>query len=383
MSKTQVATGGIADDAVSTSKILNDIRIVTPIIINGDMSVAQRATSVTGKTGAGIYTVDRMRLSPGGGMTFTVAQASESPTGQGFTKSYKVTSTTGDSSMSSSEYNIPLQMKMEGNTLQSIKKGTSNAEKITFAFWIYATVTGTYILELNDDDNNRYNSQSYTVSSANTWEKKIVTFPADTTGAFDNDNAKSLTINFWGGAGSDFSSGTLATSWGGADDTTRAVGQVNAFASNNNVWQITGLQLEVGEFDTNTIPSFPFESFGNNLRKCQRYYLHYLSGNNKLVGSGIAYSSNQANIPIHFPTTMRTSPSLDADTGTAYYRVLGSNSSGNGYVDDFNAFVIDRAHENATGLFINTSDGFSGTGGGGFYMVTENSSASIAFDAEI
>ena len=275
MSKTQVATGGIADDAVSTSKILNDIRIVTPIIINGDMSVAQRATSVTGKTGAGIYTVDRMRLSPGGGMTFTVAQASESPTGQGFTKSYKVTSTTGDSSMSSSEYNIPLQMKMEGNTLQSIKKGTSNAEKITFAFWIYATVTGTYILELNDDDNNRYNSQSYTVSSANTWEKKIVTFPADTTGAFDNDNAKSLTINFWGGAGSDFSSGTLATSWGGADDTTRAVGQVNAFASNNNVWQITGLQLEVGEFDTNTIPNFPFESFDSNLKKCQRYFVSY------------------------------------------------------------------------------------------------------------
>ena len=54
-------------------------------------------------------------------------------------------------------------------------------------------------IELSDEDNNRYNSQSYTVSSSNTWEKKIVNFPADTTGAFDNDNAKSLTINFWGG----------------------------------------------------------------------------------------------------------------------------------------------------------------------------------------
>ena len=42
-----------------------------------------------------------------------------------------------------------------------------------------------------------------------------------------------------------------------------------------------------------------------------------------------------------------------------------------------------EVHENATGLFINTSDGFSGTGGGGFYMITENSSASIAFDAEL
>jgi hypothetical protein len=230
---------------------LDRSRIVTPIIINGDMSIAQRATSATGKTGAGIYTVDRMRLSPGGGMTFTVAQASESPTGEGFTKSYKLTSTTGDSSMSSSEYNIPLQMRMEGNVLQSIRKGTSNAQKITFAFWVYATVTGTYVLELSDDDNSRYNSQSYTISSANTWEKKIVTFPADTTGAFDNDNAKSLTINFWGGAGSNFSSGTLQTTWTSGTDANRAAGQVNAFASNNNVWQITGLQLEIGEFDAN------------------------------------------------------------------------------------------------------------------------------------
>ena len=297
-----------------TSRGYPSDRIVTPIIINGDMSVAQRGTSVTGKTGAGFYTVDRMRLSPGGGMTFSVAQASESPTGQGFTKSYKVTSTTGDATMTAAEYNIPLQMRMEGNTLQAIKKGTSNAEKITFAFWVYATVTGTYVLELSDDDNNRYNSQSYTVSSSNTWEKKIVNFPADTTGAFDNDNAKSLTINFWGGAGSDFSSGTLATSWGGASDTTRAVGQVNAFASNNNVWQITGLQLEVGEFDSTSIPSFPFESFENNLRKCQRYYYRREAENTYGPGAqGMQIGSSNTMIQGYHPVKMRAAPSMSVD----------------------------------------------------------------------
>jgi len=294
---------------------LDRSRIVTPIIINGDMSIAQRATSATGKTGAGIYTVDRMRLSPGGGMTFTVAQASESPTGQGFTKSYKLTSTTGDSSMSSSEYNIPLQMRMEGNVLQSIRKGTSNAQKITFAFWVYATVTGTYVLELSDDDNSRYNSQSYTISSASTWEKKIVTFPADTTGAFDNDNAKSLTINFWGGAGSNFSSGTLQTTWTSGTDANRAAGQVNAFASNNNVWQITGLQLEIGEFDANTIPAFPFESQDVNLRKCCRYFQDYASF--KLWTTALdGNTTTRLGGVFAFNTTMRAAPSVSKTNNT-------------------------------------------------------------------
>ena len=316
-----ISTSKLANDAVDNTKLdLTDNYSFTgtitgagqslrpnhrPLIINGDMAVSQRGTSSTSQTSSGIKTVDRMRIASGGGMTFTIAQASESPTGQGFTKSYKVTSTTGDASMTSSEYNIPLQMRMEGNTLQATKKGTSNAEKITFAFWVYATVTGTYILELNDDDNNRYNSQSYTVSSTNTWEKKIVTFPASTTGAFDNDNAKSLTINFWGGAGSDFTSGTLATSWGGASDTTRAVGQVNAFASNNNVWQITGLQLEVGEFSSTTIPSFQFETFQENLSRCQRYF-EICEGGKQFYNA----TSHQSRVNVDFRQVKRATPTL-------------------------------------------------------------------------
>jgi hypothetical protein len=73
-------------------------------------------------------------------------------------------------------------------------------------------VTGTYIAELNDD-NTRSVSASYTISVSGTWEKKTITFPADTTGAFDNDNALSLRTQFYLGAGSDSTSGTLATTW--------------------------------------------------------------------------------------------------------------------------------------------------------------------------
>jgi hypothetical protein len=356
-------------------------RITTPILINGDMSVAQRGTSFTGQT-SGAYYLDRFKTDMSSLGTWTITQSTDVPTGQGFAKSMKFDCTTADASPSANDF-LFLNQPIEGFNTASFKFGSSNAESLTLSFWVKSNKTGTYVVRFYDIDNQRSISQSYTISSANTWEKKVIAISGDTVSSPNYDNGYAFAINWGLGAGSSYTSGTLNTSWNSNNNANAFVGQVNLADSTSNEWYVTGVQLEVGEFDSTSIPSFPFESYANNLSKCQRYYLHYLSGNNKLVGSGIAYSSNQANVPIHFPTTMRTSPSLDADTGTAYYRVLGSNSSGNGYVDDFNAFVIDRAHENATGLFINTSDGFSGTGGGGFYMITENSSASIAFDAEL
>ena len=331
-----VTTGKIADGTISSSD--TDGTIGSPafknLIINGDMSVSQRATSSTGQTSSGIKTVDRMRLSTGGDMTFTVAQASEAPTGQGFSKSYKVTSTTGDSSLTSAQYNIPLQMRMEGSMLQGIKKGTSNAESLTVQFWIYATVTGTYVLELVDDDNNRYVSKTYTVSSSNTWEKKTITYPADTTGAFTNDNNKSMTINFWGGAGTNFTSGSLQTTWGAEANTTRAVGQVNAFASNNDIWQITGLQMELG---TNA-SDFEFLPIDVNERRCFRYFQDmagfvmwttFIDGNTSNRGAG----------HFVFNTPMRATPSasktnnagtIDSQTITtkSYHVMAEANNRG-------------------------------------------------------
>jgi len=301
-----------------TSRGYPSDRLVTPIIINGDMSVAQRGTSVTSQTGSGYLTVDRVRLGTGANCTFTVTQASEAPTGQGFSKSYKLVATTGDATLANAEYNL-LQYRCEGNTLQAIKKGTSNAEKITFAFWVKASVTGTYILELIDNDNSRYISKAYTISAADTWEKKIIVIDADTTGAFDNDSNKSLTIDFWLGAGNDYSSGTLQTAWTSNTSANRAVGQVNAFASNNDAWQITGLQIEVGEFDSTTIPSFPFESFDSNFMKCCRYFQQIgdgvytdtsVGGNRLAIGQRDGSSSAGGYPTVPVLNQLRSTPSI-------------------------------------------------------------------------
>ena len=184
----------IPDDSIQNAKFSNIVNFKN-IIINGDMNIAQRGTSFTGQTSAN-YIVDRFTQTINGAMgTWTNGQSTEVPTGQGFANSLIMDCTTADASPAASDI-LWVQQRIEGQNLQYLKKGTANAESTTASFWVRSNKTGTYIAELEDRDNSRYVSQSYTISSADTWEKKTVTFPADTSGAFGNDNGDSLRLNF-------------------------------------------------------------------------------------------------------------------------------------------------------------------------------------------
>ena len=311
--------GNIADtipnSSVQNIKMSNIVQSKN-IIINGDMSIAQRATSVSGLTGAGYHTVDRFQQYIASAGTWTISQSTEVPTGQGFATSLKWDCTTANSSLSSSSLLI-LQQIFEGQNLQYLKKGTSSAESLTASFWVKSNKTGTYICQFRDMDNSRSISQSYTISSANTWEKKIITVPGDTTGAFDNDNGDSLRLLFFLGVGSNYSSGTLQTTWGAEVTANRAVGQVNLADSTSNEWYVTGVQLEAGT----TASEFEFLPFNSNLDKCQRYY--YKAGYNPatdsdntvtaerlLTGMRNHQSGSDAFFQIQTPSQMRTAPSV-------------------------------------------------------------------------
>ncbi len=298
-------------------------RITTPIIINGDMSVAQRATSVTGvgDGDTGYHTLDRWRFSEGGdnSTVFTMSQDTNVPTGQGFAKSLKMDVTTADGSPGSGDAMF-LQQRFEGQNLQLLKKGTSSAEKITVSFWVSSSKTGTYILELQDSDNTRNCSQSYTISSADTWEKKVVVFPADTTGAIDNDNANSFEVNWWLLAGTDFTSGTLATSFASRTNANRAVGQVNVGDNTSNNFYMTGCQLEVGEFDSTSVPAFPFESHISNLLKCKRYFWQ----DNHLWGS--VASSTEVHVRGTHPVELRAEPSVSVSGAITIWQLSVAGS---------------------------------------------------------
>jgi hypothetical protein len=302
-------------------------RITTPIIINGDMSVAQRATSVTGVTSGTYKTVDRFRLMISSAGTWTVSQSTTVPTGQGFNNSFKYDCTTADASLGSGDI-LGLSQKIEGFNQAAVKKGTANAEKTTLAFWVRSNKTGTYICELYDDQNTRQVSKSYTIDSANTWEKKVIVFPADTSGANDFDNTQAMQVNWWLAMGSDYTSGTLSETWTAATSANRAVGQVNLADSTSNEWYVTGVQLEVGEFDSTSIPSFPFESFENNLQKCKRYYESFGTMSSFLIGYGYGSGSDTARTSFPFTVEKRATPTMADVSSSRQVRINWTSSDG-------------------------------------------------------
>jgi len=314
---------------VSDNTVALDRKTATPLIINGDMQIAQRGTSVTGVTGSGTpVAIDRFRNVISSLGTWTVSQSTDVPTGQGFTNSFKMDCTTAEASPSASSYNT-FSHRFEGQNLQMLKKGTSSAESVTVSFWVKATKTGTNIVELYDGDNSRQISQAYTIDSANTWEKKVLSFAGDTTGTLDNDNNNSLAVQFWLAAGSDRTSGTLNTSWATITNANRVVGQVNHADSTDNNWYITGVQLEVGTFDANSIPDFQFEDAGTSLARCQRYYNSADDLGTFLASRGYGDLSS-----VTFPVEMRATPTMTltlmsfngGTTGTM--TVIGANKKG-------------------------------------------------------
>jgi hypothetical protein len=262
-----IVNADISSTAAITLNKLSGNPTFRNIVINGDMQIAQRNTSVASITTESYYTIDRFITNITTLGTWTQSQSTDVPSGYGFSKSLKMDCTTADASPAAGDLLI-LAQRFEGQNLQYLKKGTANAVSLTASFWVKSTKTGTHILELYDNDNSRSISKSYTVSVSNTWEFKTVTFAGDTTGVLDNDNGVSLILHFWLGAGTTYTSGTLNTSWAASTNANRAVGQVNCADSTANDFLITGVQLEAGTSATD----FEFLPIDVSLGRCQRYF---------------------------------------------------------------------------------------------------------------
>ena len=358
----KVVSASIADDAVTSDKVASGVLPVNfrNIIINGDMGIAQRGTSASSLTGSGYNTVDRFRMSASSIGTWTQSQSTDVPSGQGFSTSLKMDCTTADASPAASDA-LQTQHRIEGQNVQYLKKGTSSAQSLTCSFWVKSNKTGTYILEIDDNDNGRNINKSYTISSADTWEKKTITYDGDTSGALGNDNGNSLQLIFWLGAGSNFTSGTLATSWESTTNANRAVGQVNLADSTSNEWYITGIQLEAGT----SASDFEFLPKDVNTTRCQRYYqksydLDTAPGTATDSGVGWNGSSgdsggNAAFIP-PFKTTMRAAPTVtgyarDGTSGQGSY--FRNGASGNG------TLAAHMYGQNSVSIYVGTGSAWS------------------------
>jgi hypothetical protein len=299
----------------SQARELADKSIAPPgrrnLIINGAMQMAQRGTSET-STAISNYLVDRFRSTNSATRSLTYSQESDAP--DGFANSLKIkvasTFTTGATDL------LGIGQLFEGQNLQHLKKGTSGALPVTLSFYVKSNLTGNVVVELLDRDSAfRHIEALVNISSANTWEYKTVTFAGDTLGALDDDNASSFDFHIYFGAGSNFTSGTLATSWASYVDGNRAVGlslnSNNFGSSTDNFISITGVQLEVGSVAT----EFEHRSYGEELQFCQRYFYKTLS---TLYGAD--YGSNSFT-RTEFPVEMRAFPTI---TGTNNKTVIST-----------------------------------------------------------
>ena len=237
------------------------------LIINGAMQVAQRGTSHTTSVSTGYHTVDRIKIAGSSNIgQWTSSQDSDAPSG--FTKSFKLDCTTADTSLSANDH-YGFQYMPEGFHMDSVGKGTSGAKSMTLSFYVKATVTKTMVVEFTDASNSRHVNFAVTPSTTNTWERVSLSIPADTSGSFNQGtNSSAGEINFWLGAGTTYTSGSLQSAW-----TSRVAANIMAGVSNwadstsNAIW-IAGLQLEISEVAT----PFEHESYGDTLLKCQRYF---------------------------------------------------------------------------------------------------------------
>lgn len=284
------------------------------LIINGAMQVAQRGTSETGVANALYHTVDRFVLNTKTGATWTATQESDAPSG--FSKSFKHEVTSANASPDASYYAV-IQHRLEGQNVQSIAKGTADAKSLTVSFWVKSNVTGTYRFALLDVDNTRTIGATYSVSSSGAWEYKTITFDPDTTGVLDADASESLSLDWWISSGTDWSSGATPTSWEATVIADRNAGSsVNVAGAVSNYFQLTGVQLEVGD----TATPFEHRSYGDELARCQRYFQRFDSSASTSTefGIGAAYDGSYAIAPIFLKPFMRVAPTASA-SGTFHF----------------------------------------------------------------
>ena len=247
------------------------------VIINGAMQVAQRGTSFTTVTN-GTYTLDRFNYRKTNDGEVTITQDSSAP--DGFSNSLKVDVTTADSSLSASQLAL-LEYNVEAQDLQRLGFGTSGAKNFTVSFYVKSNKTGTYAVNISQNDNSsKQATLNYTIDAADTWERKSLTFTGDTSGVINDDNGIGFLIYWVLAVGSTFTSGSASAAFQTYANGDLGAGQtVNVLDNTSNEWLITGIQLEVGSEAT------PFEhrSFGDELLRCKRYYE---SSNRNITGNG-------------------------------------------------------------------------------------------------
>jgi len=358
------------------------------LLINGDYQIWQRATSaatVTASNSAGTYMSDRWASWEYNDGTITQEQSAldnDDFETTGMRNALLVKCTGTDSSIAADQFAMITQV-IEAQNCQGLKWGTDNAKDVTLSFWVKSNLTGTFTATLRKPDTTYYYiPKEYTISSANTWEKKTITYgPDDTngsvlkasTGNIVNDNGEGIWVQFGLAFGSNFH-GTAGT-WANAISGISTSNQTNFMSSTSNNFYLTGVQLEAGN-DASDFEHLPFDV---QLQRCQRYY--YQMGPGAQYDPFMIGACNGANTcygMVHFPVEMRGDPSLETSGTAADYCVYAGAHApfpcntvpASNTIDNYGM----RIYFTCTGDLV---------AGEASEMLTYNSSGYLGFDAEL
>ena len=285
------------------------------ILYNGAMNIAVRGdTTSAGALGDAVElgNIDRFKIEAGstaGRFTMKQTAITDLP---GLANCMELDCTTADTSIAAGEF-IILAQYLEGQDVQQMKKGTSSAEAVTVSFYVKGNAAAVHTLELRDNDNSRFNSQEFPVTTD--WVRITRTFVGDTSGAFGDDTELSLKVNIWLHAGSTYTGGThVSNAWGTTTNTRVGDNQTSFVDATSRNLFITGYQVEVGSVAT------PFENltFNETQQLCFRYYYQMSDGNHQIVMSGDVPSGDYYDwYPL--PTSMRAAPACTVSLGGDNY----------------------------------------------------------------
>jgi len=352
------------------------------MVINGAMNVAQRSASVAAVATDGYYTLDRWHINMGttSAGRLTMSQTADGPNNIS-ANCLKLDCTTADTSIAAGEF-ILLSQKFEGQNLQRIGKGVVGAKQVTVSFYVKASASFTFGLELYDNDNSRQITKLFDTTTD--WVRHEITFPADVddgSSPLDDDNANSLQLQFWLNGGATYTGGTLNTaSWANDTSANRAAGIDSFFSNTANNFFITGVQMEVGPVAT----EFEQEEISVTENKCFRYFQKFdsVGANYQRYGVGFNYSTTGHSNPIKLLTPMRAVPAVGT-TGTAANYAINHNADAvtacNG-VPTLAGAADNPKH--SIGITCTVSSGLD-AGDVGLLISNNNVSSFLSFDAEL
>ena len=341
------------------------------LLINGDMKVAQRGTQTAGGAGAADYTASDMWVlmrAADGGARVTTSQDTTVVAGE-FDYSLKIDCTTADASVAAGA-GLAIAIKAEAQDLQHLRYGNAAALATSVSFWFRSPKTGIHTVSIFEEDANRAYVREFTIASADTFEFFSVSFPGDTSGTINNDTGPGISLVFPLAWGSDYNiSANAWTATGGTPSTTS--NQQNLLDSTSNNIYITGVKWEVGEVAT----AFDHEDYGTTLRRCQRYFNRWASGNQVPLPNLTQNGATSGYGTYDFPVAMRSAPSL-AISDVAHFQIdlVGSAPS---------PATMGPAYATTKQTWVYATWASAGSDGDATRFYTIHASATLDFSAEL